>query len=178
LDNADAIEAAARQILPEVRTLSAKFELIGQVGYREGRGLKLVSETVAAEFEKSFRDEVRATPIDDLAKETDLLGVLLFTKHESDQSEPVLSVHDAPEVTLAVLRSARTETRSHAMGSRAVRRSLRLAWDALVDLYGSEATLKERFERLKATRPKDADDLLVLAEKYLGGWRPKGFGDD
>ena len=42
----DAVEAAVLEILPELTTLSAKFELLTHVGYREGAGAKLVSESV------------------------------------------------------------------------------------------------------------------------------------
>jgi hypothetical protein len=64
------------------------------------------------------------------------------------------------------------------VGSRAIRRSPRLAWDVLIELYGDEATLKERIEALKATGPKGLDDLLHLADKYLAGWRPDDLGAD
>lgn len=178
LGNPAAVEAAVRQILPELKSLSAKLELITEVGYREGAGHKLVSEAAAAEFEKALRDEVRARPVDHLAKEGDLVRLFLVAKREGDPSEAPLTIDDAPQLTLAVLRAARSEVRSQAMGSRAVRRSPRLAWDVLIELYGDEATLKERIESLKATGPKGADELLELAGKYLAGWRPKDFGDD
>jgi predicted KAP-like P-loop ATPase len=178
LNDPAAVEAAVRQILPELKSLSVKFELIGQVGHREGWGHKLVSEMAAADFEKAWRSEVRATPIHDLAKEPDLLRVLLITKRDGHEPEPALKIPDAPELTLAILRAARSEVRSQTVGSRAVHRSPRLGWDALVELYDNEDTLKKRIERLMATRPKGADDLLELAEKYRGGWRPSKFGDD
>ncbi len=167
-----------RKILPELKSLSAKLELITDVGYREGAGFKLVSETAAAEFEKALRDEVRARPVDHLTKERDLVWLFLVTKREADPSEAPLIIDEAPQLTLAVLRAARSEARRQTMGSRAVRRSPRLAWDVLIELYGGETTLKERIESLKVTGPKDADELLELAEKYLAGWRPKNFGDD
>jgi hypothetical protein len=56
---------------------------------------------------------------------------------------------------------------------RAVRRKPRLAWDALVELYGDETILRQCIEALKATSPDNIGDLLELADKCLGGWRPK-----
>lgn len=99
-------------------------------------------------------------------------------QREREGSEESMRIPDAPEITLAILRNARSEVRSQGMGSRAVRRKPRLAWDALVEVYGSEAILKERIQRLKATNPEGVSDLIELAEKYLSGWRPKEFGDD
>jgi hypothetical protein len=72
---------------------------------------------------------------------------------------------------LAILRAARTEVRSQDIGNRSIRRSPRLAWDALIDIYGGEAVLKERIDELRATLPEGNDDLIQLVDKYLGGWR-------
>jgi hypothetical protein len=178
LSNPAAVEAAVRQILPEVKSLSAKLELITDVGYREGAGHRLVSQEAAAEFEKALRGEVRAASVDDLSKERDLVRLFLVARHEADPSEARLTIDGAPQLTLAVAQAARSEVRRQSAGSRAVRRSPRLAWDVLIELYGDEATLKQRIESLKATAPKGADELLELADKYLAGWRPKDFDDD
>lgn len=176
LKDAAAVESAVLQILPEVKSLSAKLELIADVGYREGEGHKLVSEAAAAGFEMSWRDEVRATPVDDLIKESDLVRVFFVVKRESDPSEePHFHIADDPRLTLAILKAARTEVKSQPFGSRGVRRFPRLAWEPLVELYGDEATLKERVERLKATAPEGVESLLELADKYLGGWKPRAF---
>ena len=167
-----AIETAVRRVLPELKSLSARLSLLDQIGYRENVGHELVSKEAAAEFEKTWRDEVRSVSIDDLAKEYDLLGVLYLAKHESGPSEASLYIDDSPKLTLALLQSARSEQVSQTMGSRAVRRSPRLAWETLIDLYGDEATLRQRIESLKETHPEGADELLELASKYSCGWRP------
>jgi hypothetical protein len=173
-----ALEAAVCEILPQVPALLSKLELITDIGYREGAGHKLVSEAAAKAFEKEWRAAVRAANPETLAKETELLRTLLLTKRDAEPAEPALAIHNSPGVTYALLRSARSEVRSQPMGSRAVRRKPRLAWDVLVELYGDEATLHQRIEALKASPPEDVGDLLELADKYLGGWRPKDFGDD
>ncbi|MBI3652109.1 MAG: NTPase KAP [Acidobacteria bacterium] len=178
LNDPQAVEIAVREILPQVPSLSSQLELISDVGYREGAGHKLASETAARELEKEWRARVRAAGADMLANEKSLLRTLLITKRDADPDEPVLVVPDSPRVTVALLRSARSEVQSQAMGSRAVQRYPRLAWDALVELYGDEATLRERIETLKASQPDETNDLLHLAEKYLGGWRPSDFGRD
>lgn len=167
-----AVEAAVHQILPKVNSLSSKLELIRIVGYRERAGHKLVSEAAAAALERAWRDEVRAATVDNLVRERGLYRVLLLVKRESDPSEGPLIIDDSPRTTLAILRSARSETISQTVGSRYIRRSPRLAWDSLVELFGDEATLKARIESLNATRPEGADELLELAGRYLSGWRP------
>lgn len=173
-----AVEAAVREILPQVPSLSSKLELITYVGYREGAGHKLVSEAVAKALEKEWRAAVRAASPETLARETELLSTLILTKRDAGPDEPALVIPDSPGVTYALLKSARSEVQSQSMGSRAVRRKPRLSWDALVELYGNEAILRQRIEALKATAPDDIGDLLELGDKYLGGWRPKDFDDD
>lgn len=172
LKDTTAAEEATRRILPELKSLSARHELITIVGHGEGRGHKLVSEAAAAEFERAWRDEVRATSTNKLVKEYNLLWLLLETQREAGPSEPTIVIDEAPPVTKSILRAARGEVRSQTLGSRAMTRSPRLAWDALIELYGDERTLRNRIESLKLTGVEDAKDLLELAEKYLGGWRP------
>lgn len=178
LKDPDAIEAAVREILPQLTTLSTKAQLITMVGYQEGAGHKLVSESAAREFEERWRAEVRSVTADSLAQESELLRILLLAKRGAGPAEPGLDIPDSPHVSLALLRSARTEVRRQAEGSRAVRRLPRLAWDVLIDLYGNEDTLRERINRLKTTQPEGVNELLELADKYLSGWRPSDFGED
>ena len=176
--DAAAVSEAVRRILPHLHTLSAKFELITDVGYREGAGHKLVSEADAKEFERQWRDKVRAATPDQLTAEWDLARVLYFANADGTEDESPTVVSDDPDVTLAVLRSARTETRSQTTGDRAVRRAARLPWDMLVAIYGSQEILGEHVDALELAEGSENADLLALARRYRGGWRPKDFGGD
>jgi len=178
LKNPQAVEAAVREILPQIQSLSSKLELITDVGYRENAGHKLVSEAAAKGLEREWRDAVRATNPEALAQEADLLRTLILTKKDAAADEPAFAVPDSPAVTQALLKGARSEVRSQSMGSRAVRRKPRLAWAALVELYGAAPTLRRCIEVLRASRPDNIGDVLDLADKYLAGWRPKDFGDE
>ena len=175
LKHTAAIEEAVRQILPGLNSLSAKMAIIDQIGYQENAGHKLVSREAATEFEKAWRQEVLSASPDTLAKERDFLWILYFAKAQSDPSEPPFDIDLSPELTLHLLRSAWIEALSQTPGSHAVRRSPRLAWESLVDLYGSEETLGQRIQDLKKTHPEGADELLELANKYLSGWRPSAY---
>ncbi len=176
--DSQAIKAAVLEILPHLGTLSAKEQLITIVGHKEGAGHKLVSESTASILERDWRAEVRSASADALAEEVELLRCLILAKRNADPAEPPLQIDSSVRLTRAVLRSALTEVRSQAMGSRTVRRSPRLAWDVLVELYGGEDILRERIEELKASNPQGVGEHLDLAEKYLSGWRPSEFGDD
>ena len=178
LKTPEAVEAAVREILPQIQSLSSRQELITDVGYREGAGHKLVSEVAAKAFEMEWRTQVRSASPEDLAKEKDLLRTMLIVKREAEFEEPELAVPDSTNITYALLKSARSEVRSQSMGSRAVHLKPKLEWDILIDLYGNENVLRDRIDQLKASQPNEIGDLFELADKYLSGWRPQGFGDE
>lgn len=170
LKDPGAIEKVVREILPKVSSLSSKLELIDTVGHRNGVGHKLVSETAAAECESAWRDEVGAAQQGTLLLEWDLLRVLYIATSETDPKRR-LEINCDPQLTLALLRAARTEIQSQSIGSRAVRRKAILQWDVLVSIYGDEARLRSCIEGVKATCPGGDAELLALVDKYLTGWR-------
>ena len=177
INDPDDVEAAVRQILPEIESLSSKMEIIYMIGYQENVGHKLVSEGAAEEFEKTWYHEVRSASDEDLIREVNICMILLKVKRLEGTSEDSFQIPASPKLTLALLQSALTEERIHSMESRAVRRSPRLFWDALITIHGDEATLKARVENLKEARLEGADELLALAEKYLSGCHPNDFGE-
>ena len=113
-----------------------------------------------------------------LSRDKEVLRILLTTKTESLPEEPLLGVPQYSDMTLALLRSARGEVVSQAMGTRSVRKSPRLAWDQLIEIFGDEQILRTRIEELKAAQPAADPELMALADRYLSGWRPKRFEDD
>ena len=130
---------------------------------------------MASVFEKDWREEVRLASVDTLAGEHELLRIFLCMKRNVGPSESPFNVEDLPKLTLALLRVAWYEIKSQSEGSQAVQRSPRLAWNELIELYGDEATLKERIESLKIAKLDRADELLGLADEYLGGRRDDPF---
>ena len=172
------IERAVRKVLLGLNSLSSKLEIAAMVGYRAHSGQKLVSEEAAAEMEKKWRAEVREAASESLCAEEELIWVLLLARREADPKEEIAPVPNRPDVTLALLRSSRSDELSQSDGSRAVRRSPRLAWKALLELIGSEDELRRRIEDLKVSRMAGADELIALADRYLDGWEPDRFTGD
>jgi hypothetical protein len=173
LGSPEAIEAAVNEVLPEVRTLSSKLALITYVGYRENAGRKLIPESRARDFERTWRAEVGAASTAELAGEADLLRVLIVAKGDATSDEPAVDIEDLPPLTLAILKAAQTEIKSFAFGSRAVHHTPQLHWTVLTDLFGSEEELKRRVSELKNTSPQGEEELFALVDKYLEGWRPE-----
>jgi hypothetical protein len=173
LEDQAEIERAVRLILPELRFLSLKWEVISDVGYRENAGHRLVAQQAAADLEAEWRQEVRSAAVDRLEADPDLLRVLLFAQRDLGDGEAAIAVPDAPQVTHRLLLSSRSEALSQSVGSYAVRRETRLAWDALVTVFGSEMALNQRIDFLLASDAPIEVELRELVQKYRSGWRPK-----
>jgi hypothetical protein len=104
-----------------------------------------VPESAAAELEKSWRGEVRASPASQLVRERDVGAILFAAKHEAAPSEDTLTVHNSADLTLTILRSARREVLSQTFGNRSVRRTPHLDWDALIMESWLEASIAGGF---------------------------------
>jgi len=172
LRTSEDVSAAVDAIMPQVETLSAQLELILFVGHKESIGSGLVSEQDAVRFESSFRDRVRTTTPDALAREPKLLSVILEVKRDASDSEPDVLVSLDPRVTRSILESSKYEVRTEpAVGP--VQHTPRLSWDALIEVYGDETVLGERIGELRSQNFEGIADLLELAERYQRGWRPR-----
>jgi hypothetical protein len=172
------VESTVRQVLPQLTTLFAKLTLIEMVGHREGIGHSLVPAAVSNELEAAWRAELRALDVEKLAREPKLLRSLLVLKQEGTQDEPKFTVPTDTRITHSLLLSSRGEVRKQTVGNRAVTRSPRLAWDTLIEIYGDEKTLHASLKQLRESQLPGSAELVQLADRYIGGWRPKGFSDD
>ena len=177
-------EDLVTRILPEVRPLGGRMELVLQIGHRKDIGHRLVSEEAADRFERALRDEIGDASADTLAAETDPIRLLAFASDESEGPDRRLTDRSNPRLTFRMLRAAQAITSSGSLGSRAVRRENRLEWTRLSTLYGDEATLKARIEDMdgafKSLMPwiesqriplDEAEGLRQLANAYVQGHR-------
>ncbi len=178
LEGPETVESAAEAIYPRLRSLSAKHELLRILGVREDSERELISAEGADELKKKWSEEVKTAAPEVLAGERDLARVLHWAGEYAGAAADPLTVPDNPAVTLAMLKSTRSESRSQSLESRAVRRTPVLAWSTLESLYGDEETLIARIEELKRSEVEIEDEMAKLMEKYLDGWRPRDFDDD
>lgn len=167
------LEGMVAEIIPRLLSLSAEFELITTVGYREGAGHKLISEARATELEKAWRDRVRSASEHELAGEDELLRLYIFEKQGRGADEVEMPVPQTTELTAALLKSAVSIVRSNSMGNRAVRQEKHLVWDSLVEIFGSEDVLHARLDEAKQANVPGVDEEMALADKYRKGWRPE-----
>ena len=175
----ESVATLIHEILPHLETLSSKMWLVIQVGHRKDGGHKLVSVDEAEIFETDWLQEYNRIPASVLAKEWDLLCILLIAHEMSQKYGQQFSIDESRELTLAILRSARDDVVSHGIDSRNVQRDPRLDWDTLLHLYGDEDGLRRRIECIEDNMPMTGEDseALKLAKRYLGGWRPSIFDE-
>jgi hypothetical protein len=166
------VEAAVRLVLPKLQHLSLKWEVISTVGYREGAGHRLIAQDAAEAIEAQWRQEVEAVAVEKLETDPDLLRVFLEARRNLPEGQAPRTVPDTPGVTLALLRSARGDALSQAADSYAVRREPRLAWDALVLVFDSEAVLCERIDAILESGMPIEGELKGVIRKYREGWSP------
>lgn len=167
------VESAVRSILPQLHHLSAKLEVILQVGYSEHSGHELVSAESAQAIEREWRDQVRTASVATLLREPTLLKVLIEAVRGSESTESQIMIPNDPRLTLKLLRSALGYSTSLAVGSRSVRRSSRLSWDGLVLVFRDEQTLNDRIDFLQSTDLEMDEELSLLVSRYREGWRPE-----
>jgi hypothetical protein len=178
IESPDAVEAVVSEAIPQLLTSHAKRTLIDMVGYTENAGHKMVSVEAAERLKREWRVDFFSLSAESMAKEPELLWSILDAQRERDPEDPQLIIPEDPEVTLAILSSSRSEAKSQADGSRAIKRHPRLAWEALEEVFGDATTLHSRINSLRDAQSTDTGDLLVLADRYLAGWRPNHFEDD
>lgn len=164
-------EALVVQILESVETYSSQLYFIHSAGYREGAGLKLVSEAFAEQIQTKFVEHVKKVPPKEPAREWDAWRI--YNAIQSRTGKTPLEPSDDPVLLRAVLRSVKSVVRSQSMGSRQVKIEDRLAWEPLVQVFGSEDAVKTAVSNVRKTLGDD--ETLQLADKYLSGWRPESF---
>jgi len=165
-------ENAVRQIIEGIRSYSSKEVLLRTVGHVEGSGSQLVSAQFAEDLERGWVTSLMAGPPPTQNSEWNLLRAY-WTAAEILGEDYVPPRFDDPAAVRLLLASARSVGRSQPLSSRTVHEEDHLAWSGLIRVTGGEKELHDAVARLRAADGETS--LVALAEKYVGGWRPKSF---
>ncbi|WP_115789975.1 KAP family P-loop NTPase fold protein [Arthrobacter silvisoli] len=173
LETEETREAVAKMVMPQLTTLSSKFELLEILVPGEDDEKKLISDALESHLFESLADQVEMSTSAELAHEDQLLRLLYLPKRLG--REPIsLSSRKETSFTVAMIRKACSESIGQSMGNRAIRRTLRLNWETLVELYGTEEALLDALVSIDATEvPADDVQYVSLAFEYAQGNRPK-----
>ncbi|MDG4952978.1 KAP family P-loop NTPase fold protein [Actinobacillus equuli] len=150
--------------------LFGQYEVIGIIGYREGRGHKLVSEDDATKFENKFKENIQNASLTQLANTYNLSHILYFFASTGGYiKEEILSDH---RVLISLLKSAISETRSQRGSDPTVHREKILLWDALIKIFNdNEEKFKKLIEELSEDENLNQEEFVKLAVKYKDGYR-------
>lgn len=162
-------------------SLYGEYQLLTLVGHRENAGHELLDQPTMDVFEDALRRDIVGSRQGELtdAPALSLLYWALKTSKGTLREQVDRALQD-PGIAAATLADALTEVRSQAMGSRVVNRENRLAWDPLVEVFGSERAIELAIGTIEAAgggSPERVRDAIALARRYLGGWRPNDFPD-
>lgn len=171
--NGGAVEAAVDAIIPRLRSLSAKLELMLLVAHVSDAGRRLVSSSYAQQLQEQYEQDAAAMPIEQLVHEDNLLSVLIAPVYWGSSIAQRIDVTAPLSVHYAVFRSAAGENRRQSSEGAHIHRTPVLAWGRLCDVYSDESTITQVYKRMCDDPEPDSAELLELIKKYLDGWRPK-----
>ncbi len=180
IEDPDALALKVKMVMPRVDNLSARLDLATVVGHREGIGRGLVSEKEARNLEEHVLTDLEHADPDTLARERDLVRLLMGAREIDQARGEALSTRLAEKdpIFLAVLRSSLKESHSFTQGEVVSRAKHELMWDAMCDLFG-EDVVKRRVEEFARARHGGGVSLdertslaLDTARRYVAGWRP------
>jgi hypothetical protein len=164
-------EALVLQIIPQIETYSSQLDFIQLTGYHENSGQKLVSEALALRIYAEFVVRIQETPPLEPSREWDAWRIYNAILEQTGTAP--LAPTDDPILLLAVLQSLKSTSRTQAMSSRLVKIEDRLSWDLVIEIFGSEDSVRQTIANVSAVLGEH--ETLHLAEKYVNGWRPEVF---
>jgi len=171
--NGGAVEAAVDSIIPRLRSLSAKLELMLLVGHVPDAGRRLVSSSYAQQLQQQYEQDAAVTPIEQLVHEDKPLRVLIAPVYWGNRIAQTIDATAPLSVHYVVFKSAVGENRRQTFGSATVHRTPVLAWGELCGVYSDESTIEHVYNKMCEAPESDSADLLELIKKYLDGWRPE-----
>ena len=151
--------------------LYGQYQIVGIIGYREGRGHQLVSELEAKELEEIFLSNIRSATIKELAETYNLSYIIYFYVSIGNMvSDDILN---SSEVFLSLLKSSITEVKSQIGDDPTIHREKILSWDSLIKIYGDENKVNNLIEKIAEDEELRNKDYMELAIKYKNGYRHK-----
>ncbi|WP_373740546.1 P-loop NTPase fold protein [Neisseria sp.] len=155
------------KIIPDIN-LSSLHEILEIIGYREGRGHKLLPLSDVKNLENKLIDNFKNTDEVDLADEWNLLWLFVKMKEISPNIQLPLK---STEILLSLLRNSKSTVYRQSVGSYYTQTIDTLFWDSLESLYDSKETFENMIDNLSRDDRFRDDEIISLAVKYRNGWR-------
>ena len=171
----EALGAKMDEMLDKIDSLSGRFMLVREVGYRQDVGSQLIGLNQADSLERKVMEDLEAADAAQLASEWDLWRIAQRILGKLDGEEKArLTKHlrehlSYDQFVMRLLRGSANTAFKDGVPER------RLFWDGLLEDYGDEFPLAvaRLIEASKGHELGAPDrEALDLAQKYLDGWRP------
>lgn len=158
--------------------LFAQLEIVRIIGYIEGRGHRLVSESEAKQFENILVKHIKDSELQTLLETYNLMHVLYFYVYFGNALDH--SILESEDILYSLLKSSIVESRKQKGNDPTVHIEERLMWDCLIRIYGDEEKLHSLIDSISLNEKYKDEPVISLAVKYRNGWRPPKeiFGDD
>lgn len=150
--------------------LFTQLEIVGIIGYREGRGHRLVSESEAEQFENMLVDHINNAPLQTLVETYNLIHVLHFYVYLGNAVDS--SVLASEDILYSLLKSSIAESKTQKGNDPTIYREEHLIWEWLIMIYGDEEKLNCLVDSISSNKKYKNEPVISLAIKYRNGWRP------
>ncbi|MEU3293081.1 hypothetical protein ABZ722_12045 [Streptomyces longwoodensis] len=173
--NADSV---ARIVYQDTRSAYARLRFLSLFGERNSSEGRIISAELETELRADLREFLKSAPAEALSTERDLLRTVVQTIDcDASSGEAAISSANSSEVTARLLETAISSSRSNVLGSVVVNSQDRLAWDALISVYGGESMLSFAVQRLKDSMTDQEisprlQRAIAAFDLYATGWRP------
>ena len=158
--------------------LFAQLEIVRIIGYIEGRGHRLVSESEAKQFENILVKHIKDSELQTLLETYNLMHVLYFYVYFGNALDH--SILESEDILYSLLKSSIVENKKQKGNDPTVHIEEWLMWDCLIRIYGDEAKLHSLIDSISLNEKYKDEPVISLAVKYRNGWRPPEeiFGTD
>lgn len=171
--------AVIKDILQNTHRFSGRLTLLVLIGHRKHIGNELVDPYVSKELEDRLRDDLVGASAEDLAAESNLVGLAELMAETDDGRQALLKLAEDNKVMLSLFVDSIGEIHGQAMGAAAVEVTKVLGWDRLALCLGEEMLIRRTadlmtavVDRGKTVSPAE-QAALALAAKYAAGDRPE-----
>lgn len=164
LEPGSGVEMMVRRILPEINSPSSRLLLITLTPENTGDpAATFFPDKVNQEMKEEFLEQINSKSPEEIAEWHDLYPVLEFAKNHSNVLNQSFEIPDSPKLTFALILSVRGRNDSGVLGRRAVKESVGLDLNRLVDLYGCKRSLNRNICNLK----RDFEELRSWIENKI-----------
>ncbi|MER6449524.1 KAP family P-loop NTPase fold protein [Streptomyces venezuelae] len=176
------VDRVARSVFDATPSPHARLRFISIIGRGDNESeAPLISSELEAELRSNLGQQLTSASPESLVGEKELLRTVVQAV-DCDPTSGNLAIQaaSAPNVVAQLLETALSVSRSNSLGSVVVRHEDRLAWDALVSVYGGVESFHAAVGEMKSSIAEgDRSPRLTRAldayEQYAGGWRPRTF---